>query len=66
MKEEVMLIIYSFGVTELAKGSGDEEVARAATHDEKPHNTHVQETTTDVISPQNQELNKTPQNQGMI
>jgi hypothetical protein len=65
MKEEVMLMIYSFGVMELAKASGDEEVARAQTH-EKPHNTHVQETTADVISPQNQELNKTPQNQGMI
>ena len=57
---------YSFGVTELAKASGDEEDARAQTQNEKPHNTHVQETTADVISPQNQELNKTPQTHGMI
>lgn len=56
-----MLIRYSFGVTELAKASGDEEVARAKTLKEKPHNTHVQETTADVISPKNQELNKNAQ-----
>jgi len=45
-----------FGVTELAKGHIDEEVARAPTNDEKPHNTYVQETTADVISPQAQTL----------
>jgi hypothetical protein len=47
-----LLMEYSFGVTELAKVNGDEEVARVPTNDEKPHNTHVQETTADVISPE--------------
>ena len=44
-----MLTGYSFGVTELAKGNVDEEGAHASTNiDEKPHNTHVQETTADA------------------
>ena len=58
-----MLMEHSFGVTELAKANGDEEVARVPTNDEKLHNTHVQETTADVIYPQNQGLNKAAQNE---
>ncbi len=51
----MMLMGYSFGVTELAKSHGDEEGAHASTNiDEKPHNTHVQETTADAISSQPQ------------
>jgi hypothetical protein len=51
----MMLMGYSFGVTELAKGNVDEEGAHASTNiDEKPHNTHVQETTADAISSQPQ------------
>ena len=43
---------YSFGVTELAKTHVDEEGAHTSTNiDEKPHNTHVQQTTADVIAP---------------
>jgi hypothetical protein len=42
----------SFGVTELAKAHIDEEGAHASANiNEKPHNTHVQKTTADVISP---------------
>jgi hypothetical protein len=49
----------SFGVTELAKAHIDEEGAHASTNiNEKPHNTHVQETTADVISPQDREAQR--------
>ncbi|KAH8750397.1 putative quinate permease [Hyaloscypha finlandica] len=53
-----------FGVTELAKAHIDEEGAHASANiNEKPHNTHVQKTTADVISPQDrgaqrEEVNK--------
>jgi hypothetical protein len=58
-KGETMLMKYSFGVTELAKGHMDEEGAHPSTNvDEKPHNTQVQETTADVISPQNREAQR--------
>lgn len=49
----------SFGVTELAKAHGDEEVGRVPTNDEKPHNTHVQESTADVITPQEPKVAQT-------
>jgi hypothetical protein len=47
---EAMLINYGFGITELTKSQGDEQVGRVPTHDDKPHNTHVQETTADVVT----------------
>jgi len=52
MTWDAMLMGYSFGVTELAKTHVDEEGAHTSTNiDEKPHNTHVQQTTADVIAP---------------
>jgi hypothetical protein len=48
---DLILMNYGFGGTELTKAHGD-EVGRVLINHEKPYNTHVQESTTNVIAPQ--------------